>query len=276
MVAAQAPVAAVFRRGPSPFWLVARWDLATGALEPGAWIHAQLYARRCDLSPDGDLLSYFVLNPRSPDWPRPGSQGAYSAVSRLPWLYALAAWAESGTWTRGHHFVARDAAEAGDVGAPDAGDVGFLRGRLRLVATPAVQYAAERRRGWVEHERCPPRGTNDVWDERRAVVLAKTQPGEQRRLVLEDRGYMPDAGVEGRAPAYSLEQGGREVALPDVAWADWDHAGRLLVATHAGALEMRELRGPSPRTLARHDLAALRPDRKPAPEWARNAERRRG
>jgi hypothetical protein len=40
----------------------------------------------------------------------------YIAISRLPWLTALAAWPTSGTWTRGAHFVA----EAGrcDLGPP--------------------------------------------------------------------------------------------------------------------------------------------------------------
>ena len=60
-------------------------------------------------------LCYFALKGDS-TW----DLGAtYIAISRLPWLTALAAWPTSGTWTRGAHFVA----EAGrcDLGPPPMG-----------------------------------------------------------------------------------------------------------------------------------------------------------
>jgi hypothetical protein len=53
---------AVLRRGPSH---VGRWDLARGTYEPGAWIRANLYPQRCDLSPDGRWLCYFTLKGRT-------------------------------------------------------------------------------------------------------------------------------------------------------------------------------------------------------------------
>lgn len=49
-VAARAPVAAVFRRGPASWWHVGRWDLVGGAYEPGARLRGGLYPRRGDLS----------------------------------------------------------------------------------------------------------------------------------------------------------------------------------------------------------------------------------
>ena len=57
----------------------------------------------------------------------------------------------------------------------------------------------------MEHEDCPPRG-DDVWDERRLVILARPRPGGGERLVLSDAGWTP-GNAEGRAPAYRVEDG---------------------------------------------------------------------
>ena len=95
--ATRAPIVAVLRRRPSAWSHLGRWDLARLVYEPGAWIRGNLYPQRCDLSPDGRWFCYFTLK-GSARW-RAGA--TYVAVSRLPWLAALAAWRTCGTWTRG-------------------------------------------------------------------------------------------------------------------------------------------------------------------------------
>ena len=76
-VATEAPVAAVIRRGPSDWCHVGRWDLASGAYEPGAWFRGVIYPQKCDLSPDGrwwvDAASKF-----GSDWP---AGDIYEAIS---------------------------------------------------------------------------------------------------------------------------------------------------------------------------------------------------
>jgi hypothetical protein len=258
MIASRAPVAVVFRRGPTDWWQVSRWHLESGDLEAGAWFHGTLYPRRCDLSPDGQFLYYFALKGGPGDF----LGGIYSAVSKAPWLSALAAWAEMGTWSRGYHFAAgRDR----QVSKPDIGSLSPLPFALR--ATPVVQYAVERRRGWVEHETCPPRAPDDTWDERRAAVLVKSRPGGGARLVVGDTGYDTSHAIEGRRPTYRLEGGRHPGALDGVVWADWDARGRLLVATEEGRLEIRSL-GARTAVKVSHDLAPLAPDPAPAPAWA--------
>ena len=71
LVAANAPTAIVFRRGPSDWWHLGRWDLETGGFESGAWLRGRLYPRRCDLSPDGALLLAFILKQTGPGFPKP-------------------------------------------------------------------------------------------------------------------------------------------------------------------------------------------------------------
>ena len=92
VVARDANVAIVFRRGPSKWWHILRWDLHALALESGAWLQGQLYPRRSNVSPDGQLIGYFALK---------GRWGAYFAVSKAPWATALASWKTGGTWTMG-------------------------------------------------------------------------------------------------------------------------------------------------------------------------------
>ncbi|WP_245677709.1 hypothetical protein [Chondromyces crocatus] len=254
--------------------MIARWDLLTDEITAGARLRGTVYPRRCDLSPDGRLLYAFLLKTASRGFL--GSGGgllSYSIVSKLPWLYALAAWKESGTWTRGYHFVERQGRDEPpwDIGPPGEGDVVPLRARYGLARTEPFQYAAEHRRGWTAHERCPARGPNDMWDERRQVVLVRTRPGGSERLVLTDTGLntaRPFA-IEGRRPDYHLERRGREVALPDVTWADWDARGRLLLATSYGCLQIRDVdKHPMPVRWER-DLEHLPPAPGSAPEHVR-------
>jgi hypothetical protein len=100
--AGEAPVVAVRQRDPSARCRTGRRELEPPAYEPGSWVHGTLYPQRCDLSPDGRWLAYFV-HKAAAAW---GPGGTYPAISRLPWLRALAAWGtdpapappEAGDW----------------------------------------------------------------------------------------------------------------------------------------------------------------------------------
>src|SRR6476646_6895809 len=118
--AVAAPIVAVLRRGPSDWSNVGRWDVERATYDSGAWIKGNLYPQRCDVSPDGQWLCYFTLQGRA-TW-KAGT--TYVAISRLPWLHALAAWGTTGTWTRGAHFV--DDPREHQLGPPDEGAAGSL------------------------------------------------------------------------------------------------------------------------------------------------------
>jgi len=254
--ATRAPIVAVFRRGPSAWSHVGRWDVARGVYEPGAWIRANLYPQRCDVSPDGRWLCYFTLK-------MPGRWDAgstYVALSRLPWLAALAAWGTNGTWTRGAHFV--DDPRRWEVGEPDEGDAGPCRAKFGLAVTRPATFAVERRRGWTETADTPPRKERDVWDEQRGrgVTMEKPRPKTNGRLRLRVRGYFA-AFRDSRAKdvVYELFDGTHVTALAEAQWADWDAAGRLLVATRDGRLQIRELGEGPPRVLSEADAGAGAP-----------------
>lgn len=258
--AIEAPVVAVFRRGPSRWAQIGRWDLERRRYEAGAWLSGRIFPRRSDLSPDGRLLCYFAHKPGA-SWEH---GEAYVALSRLPWLTALHAFATCGTWTRGYYFT-------------DGGGERALDERLPipygLESSPAVQFAVERRRGWEEAADSPPRDPKDAWDERRNVRMQKRQPGGAGLLRVESVGWSGgefgvDQSVDGLRVLYSLELDGRLEILDDLQWADWDREGRLLAATRSGRIQIHALADARSGVLFDEDLSRLEPDPKPAPDWA--------
>lgn len=252
---------AVFRRGPSNWAHVGRWDLAAGRYEPGAWLGGRLFPRRSDLSPDGQYLCYFAHKP-SATWEH---GDAYVAISKLPWLTALHSFPTCGTWTRGYCFT-----EAGERGDSQGAALPIPYG---LRSIPAIQFANERRRGWVEAPDSPPRDPSDMWDERRNARMRKLQPNGPLVLCVESVGWAGGAfgvgqAVDGVRVSYSLESNGDLELLDELQWADWSREGHLLVATRAGQLQVRGLDGGRFDILSEVDLSGLEPDPTPAPPWA--------
>lgn len=261
--ATEAPVVAVFRRGPTNWSHVGRWDLRELRYESGAWLGGRLFPRRSDLSPDGRYLCYFAHKP-SATWEL---GEAYVAISKLPWLTALHAFGTCGTWTRGYYFT-----QDGSSGDPEEPRLPIPYG---LRSIPVVQFANERRRGWEEAPDCPERAPKDMWDERRNVRMRKRQPHGDRWLCVESVGsaggeFGQEQAVDGLRVHYSLETTGQLELLDDLQWADWDRDGQLLVATRTGCLQIRRFHGAAPDVLWEKDLSQLVPNPVDAPGWAKS------
>jgi len=259
--ATNAPVVAVFRRGPANWSHVGRWDLAERRYEPGAWLSGRVFPRRSDLSPDGRFLCYFAHKPGA-TWEH---GEAYVAVSKLPWLTALYAVRTCGTWTRGYYFAeVQDSGNAQDAALP-------IPYGLRPI--PVVQFASERRRGWSETADSPNRAPDDAWDERRNARIQKRQPGGSHLLCVESIGWAGaafgvDQAVDGLRVSYWLETNEDIQPLNHVQWADWSREGHLLVATRAGKLQSWNLDGDGSVLLFEEDLSLFEPNPAPAPAWA--------
>lgn len=229
-----------------------------------SWLRGTIYPQRCDVSPDGRWLCYFALKAGA-DWP---AGATYIALSRLPWVTALAAWGTGGTWTHGLQFVSD--ADVWPSEPPDEGDPAPVRRHYGLAFTRAASFAVERRRGWTETPETPPRAADDAWDERRAVVMHKPSPADAGSRLLVEGWY---AAVRTTEPerfgesSYSIDTGSGPSVLDDVQWADWSADGRLLVATRDGRLQWRDQDGESVRW--EFDLARMAPERTPPPPEAR-------
>jgi len=229
---------------------------------------ANLYPQRCDLSPDGRWFCYFTSR-GSAKW-RAGR--TYVAISRLPWLTALAAWRTCGTWTRGLHFV--EDKRAWELGSPDEGDVGPCRKKFGVAGTRPAAFAVERRRGWTETADSPQRSPGDVWDESRAekVKMERARPRSDGGARLIVQGYF--AAFRSTLPGwpreirYEMHEDGRVLHLEDAQWADWNADGRLLVATVDGRLQVRDYARDGFSVLSEVDLSALTPSPAPPPKEA--------
>lgn len=97
IVAREAPFAVVFRRGPTRQVELLAWDLQTDRITAGQWLKGRIYERRCDLSPRGDLLLYFAAKYET-------RMRTWTAISRPPFLTALALWPKGDAWGGGGLF----------------------------------------------------------------------------------------------------------------------------------------------------------------------------
>lgn len=101
LLARNAPVAVVIRRGPSKHVVAVRWDRRHDSFRLGQWFKGRIYERRSDISPDGRYAIYFAMNGK---W-NSESRGSWTAISRVPYLKAIVflpkgdCWHGGGLWT---------------------------------------------------------------------------------------------------------------------------------------------------------------------------------
>lgn len=95
-------VAVILRPGPSRWFHVISWNTQTDEMEHGAWIKGRIYPENCDLSFDGKLFVYFVLKEGHREHDLPNS---WTALSRPPWLSALALWPLGDSYDGGGRFT---------------------------------------------------------------------------------------------------------------------------------------------------------------------------
>jgi hypothetical protein len=101
LLARSAPAALVLRRGPSRSVAAIEWNRATDQFTLAQWLRGRIYEKRSDLSPDGKHLIYFAMNGQ---WSAP-TAGAWTAISRAPFLRAIALFAKGDCWHGGGLFV---------------------------------------------------------------------------------------------------------------------------------------------------------------------------
>lgn len=101
LLASASPMALVMRRGPAKSVCTFGWNRRNDTFQIGQWLRGRIYERRCDLSPDGRHLIYFAMNGR---WSSE-TKGSWTAVSRAPYLKALALWAKGDCWNGGGLFT---------------------------------------------------------------------------------------------------------------------------------------------------------------------------
>jgi len=97
-------VAVVFRRGPSKKVCTILWDRTDDTFTLGQWLRGRIYERRADISPDGKHLIYFAMN----GYWKSKVSGAWTAISRTPYLKAITLLAKGDCWQGGGLFTSND------------------------------------------------------------------------------------------------------------------------------------------------------------------------
>lgn len=244
LLARDAPVGLVIRRGPSKAVATLLWNRKTDEFSVGQWLRGRIYERRCDLSPDGRLLLYFAMNGK---WESP-SLGAWTAIAHAPYLKALAmfpkgdCWNGGGLWTSnttywlndgyGHKVMTNTSiAMRDDEWQPTTHHGGEC---------PGVYYPRLVRDGWSM-------GTVievDRWKSIRVFEKPCSHGWVLRKLAHAELDHPPGKGCYWDEHELIRPSSGSSIACPRWEWAEVD--GRRLVwaeggQMHAGRLAPRGL-----------------------------------
>jgi hypothetical protein len=239
ILAQKAPLAVVFRRGPSKSVLLMKWNTSNDKIEFGQWFKGRIYERRCDLSPEGDLLLYFAANYRRPFY-------SWSAISRPPFLTALALWPKGDGWGGGGHFMPRN-----QIALNHRTDEMVLAGNSALPRRMIVEPFGNRP-GWGEDDPIwSKRLKRDGWtlvsyptstkdDRRKKVWIEFTPPIKWRKPnPIRPKQYSLEMSILGLkerdGPWYLTEHSvirnkGDVDKIGRTDWADWSPSGDLLFA----------------------------------------------
>jgi hypothetical protein len=101
LLARDAKIGLVIRRGPSNSVCTLLWDRIQDTFELGQWMRARIYERRSDLSPNGGWFIYFAMNGR---W-QSETKGSWTAISRAPYLKAVTLFGKGDCWQGGGLFL---------------------------------------------------------------------------------------------------------------------------------------------------------------------------
>src|SRR5215469_5804652 len=239
LLARDAPFGVVFRRGPSKSVLLVGWNTANDTFQPGQWLKGRIYERRCDLSPKGNLLVYFAANYQEPHY-------SWTAISRPPFLTALAMWPKGDGWGGGGLFLSRtrlalnhrdgELKLADGLSIPKWLKVEQFGQRPGWGVDEPIHFERLERDGWVLVD-FPTKTKDDFgakvwWEFSPPIRWRKPNPKWPKRYSLE----MSIIGIKEKdGPWYLIEHSvkrdeDRADNIGRSDWADWSQSGDLLFA----------------------------------------------
>jgi hypothetical protein len=234
LMARKAPLALVIRRGPSKQVATLLWDRTRDRFKLGQWLKGRMYERRCDLSPDGRYFLYFAMNGK---WDSE-ARGAWSAISRVPYLKALAlfpkgdCWHGGGLWTGNRSYWLNDG-----YGHSVLRDTTLVhRDRKHKPAEyfggecPGVYYHGLLRDGWS----LTGRQRVGKWKDRDIFEKPISSAWRLRKIAHAEVGAPPGKGCYWDEHELIHVPSGRTIACPTWEWADLDD--NRLVWTSDGKL----------------------------------------
>lgn len=271
ILARDAPIGVIFRRGPTIWTQVIRWNIATDTFDAGQWFKGRIYERRCDLSPSGEKLIYFAAKYYLPDLDS-SYRNSWTAISKVPYLTALALWPNMGTYHGGGLFASENEIWLNSVHYRWSNPKRDLPAQPHpnhvpppeLQCTPACFTSGDQlfplrlvRDGWRLMTPGDVHEDGDVTEGR----LVRSSKNQRFRLqldfnwqdmkfsLIDTMAERPESGV-----------------LDDATWADWDDDGRLVFARDGKLFRICLDRRSDIQLIA--DFYDRKPNRLIAPTWA--------
>ena len=235
LLARKSPLAVVFRRGPTRQVQLLLWHRDTDEFREGQWFKGRIYERRCDLSPSGQRLIYFAANQKKPFF-------SWTAVSRPPFLTAVALWPKGDAWGGGGLFGGENEIRLNHREGETTMADGFSLPRTVRVEPlgfgsgwgedSPIEDTRLKRDGWIkaaEGEQSS-HGIRQrlAWEINPPLIWSKRNPGKKYELQMHIKGIGQRNGPW-YVIDYVLTKDQVAVAKLDATdWADWDRNGDLL------------------------------------------------
>lgn len=268
LLARSAPVGVIFRRGPSRWVQVIRWDTESDKFEPGQWFHGRVYTGRSDLSPDGSLLIYFVGKFKRPASGSDQGEYAWTAISKPPFLTALARWPKDDCWHGGGLFTSArnvflnhkpESAKPDPLHMPMGIKVKpnpAATGEDDPIMVPRMERDGWKFIQWLKYDYMAKRTEHPA-------IFEKTN--RKSKVVLRVEKYHDN--LSERWACYLVDRGGRQFDLGVGTWADFDQQGRIVFASE-GKLCSAEIQNDAVKTVELANFNDAEPVSVEPPKWA--------
>jgi len=229
LLAREEPVGVIIRRGPTRWAQLIKWDTKKDTFEPGQWFNGRIYERRCDISPNGNLLIYFAQKLNAHTIRDKEYTYAWTAISKPPYFTALALWPKGDCWNGGGLFKDDKTVllNSHDSHHPNHQPKGLtiLANQFAPGEDAPIYHPKLEREGWKAiHMSETDRRRPDVW----------TKVDQSGRFELTMR-----IGIDFQAYGgyyvltFTVRDLKREIDFPiegHITWADWDQRNRLVFA----------------------------------------------
>lgn len=259
-----------------------RWDTLNDIFEYGQWFHGRIYENCSDLSPDGSLFVYFTAkyNRRLFGEEHPPAENGlvsyyttnWTAVSRPPWLTALALWPEGDSYGGGGFFRDNRTLDLYSFypvvhkdHQPSGLTVNYMG--FKTVLYTSVYTRQLQANGWVVLQE----GKFDQKDEKdEAYIRAKSHKDKELTILntYDKVNHKKQEATRGYRFSVKNDLTQNQYSLPDnVTWADWDQQGRLVFAGAGQLFADTSGTGENPILLA--DFNPQVPYTIESPSWAK-------